>query len=74
MIHILLIEDNPNEAELFEAMLMSVRRFEFDLTRVDCLTKGIELTQNIQEIEKPFDVILLDLNLPDSSGFDTFDR
>jgi diguanylate cyclase (GGDEF)-like protein/PAS domain S-box-containing protein len=74
MIHILLIEDNPNEAELFEAMLRSERRFEFDLTHADCLIKGIEFVQNCQEDEKPFDVILLDLNLPDSSGFDTFDR
>jgi diguanylate cyclase (GGDEF)-like protein/PAS domain S-box-containing protein len=74
MIHILLIEDNSDEAELFEAMLMSVRRFDFELTRIDCLAKGIELIQNVQDGEKPFDVVLLDLNLPDSSGFDTFDR
>jgi DNA-binding response OmpR family regulator len=74
MIRILLIEDNPDEAELFGAMLKSVRRFEFDLIHENCLTKGIEYLQNNHSGKEPIDIVLLDLNLPDSSGFDTFDR
>ena len=71
---ILLIEDNLDEAELIQIMLETVRRFEADLVVKERLADGIDYLLKHREGDKSVDVVLLDLNLPDSSGFDTFDR
>jgi PAS domain S-box-containing protein len=65
VIKILLIEDNPGDADLIEEMLdrTDVR---FELKCVERLSLGIEQLQADR-----FDIILLDLGLPDSHGLDT---
>jgi len=73
-INILLIEDNPNEAELVRVFLGSVRRFSFNLTHYDSLTGGLSFLRNNDGSGGHVDVVLLDLHLPDSQGFETFTR
>lgn len=66
-IKVLLIEDNPDDARLIYEMLIGKRGGGFALETRDRLSTGLErLTQG------GVDVVLLDLSLPDSSGFDTF--
>ncbi|MCC9077162.1 response regulator [Litorilinea aerophila] len=65
--HILLIEDNPGDARLIQEYLRMAPAFPSRLTHRDRLEKALQFLQ-----ESPVDVILLDLNLPDSQGFDTF--
>lgn len=66
---ILLIEDNPADAQLLQRMLTEAKRFSFDLEQADQLSDGLHrLSSN------DFDIILLDLSLPDSKGLDTFDK
>lgn len=65
-IKILLIEDNPGDAYLLQAILEEVGAVQFDLLHVVRLSEGIQhLSQTA------FDVILLDLTLPDSHGLNT---
>ena len=64
----LLIEDNPGDARLIREML-SEAGGEFVVTAVDHLAAGLKELH-----EKPTDVLLLDLNLPDSQGLATFSR
>ena len=67
---ILLIEDNPADAKLAELYLGDGSAFFHpDLTWCSDLTKGIAAIA-----EQPFDIVLLDLSLPDSSGIETFAR
>jgi PAS domain S-box-containing protein len=68
-INVLLIEDNPGDRYLIQEYLEEIHSTNFSMTWVDSLAKAIAETQ-IGSSE--FDVILLDLTLPDSSGFDTF--
>ena len=64
---ILLVEDNEDEAELIQELFVESYRIPHLLiTHVDCLNQA----QAIVKKER-FDVILLDLSLPDSQGFDT---
>jgi len=66
-IKILLIEDNPGDARLIRELLVEEKGGAFHLECVDRLSAGIErLTSGKVE------VVLLDLGLPDSQGFDTF--
>ncbi len=66
-IDVLIIEDNPNDQLLVKRMLEKTSYTSFDIRFTDNLSAGInEANQN------KIDVILLDLNLPDSSGFETF--
>ncbi len=66
-INILLVEDNPGDARLIREMLAEIRDKNFDLKRVDRLSKGLEhLTA------EDIDIVLLDLSLPDSQGLETF--
>jgi len=68
VIKVLLIEDNPMDALLIKSMLSKSQFTTFDLDNTTQLTTGISLiTQN------SYDVILLDLYLPDSRGIDTFE-
>ena len=61
---VLLVEDNPGDALLIEAALCGTGSVR--LARADRLAKGLE-----QLSLEPFDAVLLDLDLPDSHGFDT---
>ena len=66
-IKILLIEDNPGDARLLSEILVDVHTALFELEWVDRLSKGLERLKGAQ-----FDVVLLDLNLPDGAGMKTF--
>lgn len=62
-VKILLIEDNLAEARLLEEFLLDTDAANFQLIHVQRLREGLQKLQ--QEL---FDVILLDLTLPDSQG------
>lgn len=67
-LRVLLIEDNPGDVRLVrEALFFSPSGLEFDLMHAGRLSEGLALLS-----ENRIDVVLLDLNLPDSFGFDTF--
>ena len=67
-IKILLIEDNPGDARLIqEALSMAGDASEVQWT--DRLAKGLEMLGRDR-----FDAVLLDLSLPDSRGFATFEQ
>lgn len=67
VIHTLLIEDNRIEARLAEHRLTSHSEISFEVYWADQLATGLErLSQG------GIDVVLLDLNLPDSRGLETF--
>jgi DNA-binding response OmpR family regulator len=63
---ILLVEDDSGDAELLYEMLGQVPNMQFDITHVTRLSEGEEKVR-----EEPYDIILLDLALPDSQGLDT---
>ena len=69
VVSILLVEDNPADARLIEEMLKDVPSGRFDLTHVERLADALQRVS-----ERGFDVILLDLRLPDSEGFATYER
>ncbi len=66
---ILLIEDNPGDARLIQEMLAEAEPGRFELECVDQLSAGIKRLD-----QGDIDVILLDLDLPDSHGVDTFTK
>ncbi len=65
-IQILLIEDDPDDVLLLRVALAKAENAKIKLTHADCLSNGL-----IQLAEQDYDVILLDLNLPDSHGLET---
>jgi diguanylate cyclase (GGDEF)-like protein len=66
-IELLLIEDNPEDLLLTKRMLEKIRYASFHISCADNLSTGIK-----RAVSGNIDVILLDLNLPDSSGVETF--
>jgi PAS domain S-box-containing protein/putative nucleotidyltransferase with HDIG domain len=66
-IAVLLIEDNPEDARLIQEMLTEERDVHFKLECVDRLSIGLE-----RLADNNIGLVLLDLGLPDSQGFDTF--
>ena len=66
-IKVLLIEDNPDDQILTKRMLEKTIHSSFDIVFAESLSTGIKITT-----DSPIDVILLDLDLPDSAGVDTF--
>lgn len=65
-IKVLLIEDNPADAKLVEIYLNESSMMIPEITRVMELKKGLLMME-----EQDFDIVLLDLTLPDSTGFST---
>lgn len=66
-IHILLVEDNASDARLVQEMIRDSAAFTGEITTVERLRQAQNSLQ-----EASFDIILLDLNLPDSHGYATF--
>jgi PAS domain S-box-containing protein len=66
-IKVLLVEDNPGDALLLRQVVAEIAAPRFVWVTVDQLGEALRRVR-----EEPFDVILLDLSLPDSHGFDTF--
>ena len=66
-IRVLLVEDNATDVLLIRETLAEVASVQFGLTVAERLTEGLRLLR-----ELPFDVVLLDLGLPDSQGLETF--
>src|SRR5262245_31923583 len=65
--HVLLVEDNPGDADLLRAALAEIASAPFRPTRVDRLAAALSRLG-----QEPFEAVLLDLDLPDSQGLDTF--
>lgn len=66
---IFLAEDNPGDVRLIKEYLSEVQDMSFELKVAETLTDSINQLQNSN-----FDLLLLDLNLPDSSGIETLDK
>jgi Flp pilus assembly CpaE family ATPase len=69
LINVLLIEDNPGDTRLIRELLKEATGIATGLLCADRLSTGLELLS-----KGGVDVVLLDLSLPDSKGFDTFSR
>jgi signal transduction histidine kinase len=68
-VRILLVEDSPSDAVLLQEALTEAWPGEFDFTQVECWAEAVKCLR-----QKPFEVLLLDLSLPDITGRDTFLR
>ena len=65
----LLVEDNTGDARLIQEELRDSASEQFDLSIADRLIDALNQLTAVQ-----FDVVLLDLTLPDSQGFSTFTK
>lgn len=68
-LRILLVEDNPGDARLIQRMFADENPGAFDVQQVERLAEGLALLAT-----DSFDLVLLDLSLPDSIGRQTFKR
>ena len=68
-VNVLLIEDNLADTILIREMLKESRKTEFKLYNARRLKEGLKIID-----KNPVHVLLLDLNLPDSSGIETFQK
>jgi Flp pilus assembly CpaE family ATPase len=69
LINVLLIEDNPGDTRLIRELLKEAKGVPTGLLCADRLSTGLELLS-----KGGVDVVLLDLSLPDSKGFETFSK
>lgn len=65
--HVLLIEDNPGDVRLIKEFFRAPNAQEYELFFSESLEGGRKIL-----LSEKIDIILLDLILPDSMGFDTF--
>ena len=65
-LRLLVIEDNPFDYAVLEMIFDEAGPSVVEVTHVETFAEGFDHSRN-----EPFDVILLDLNLPDSSGVST---
>ena len=69
-LRVLLVEDDPGDARLVDILLAEEdRSSSFEVTHAGRLDEALERLE-----QQAFEVILLDLSLPDSSGLETVDR
>ncbi len=67
-IRILLIEDNPGDANLLEKQLEIIEGTQYNIHLAETLSAGIKALE-----DNSFDIVLTDLSLPDSNGFETIE-
>ena len=63
---LLLVEDNPGDADLARERLSDMPDYAFEVNTVTRLSDAIDVLKL-----EPVDAVILDLNLPDSRGLDT---
>ncbi|MDA1052878.1 MAG: SpoIIE family protein phosphatase [Planctomycetota bacterium] len=68
-INVLVIEDSQLDFQLLKFQLEGTAGVRFELVHADRLAKGLRCLAR-----RRFDVVLLDLTLPDSSGIETFQK
>lgn len=68
-IRVLLVEDNPGDARLIQELLLEAKGGSFETAVATRLSEAMERLK-----ADHFQLILLDLSLPDSRGIDTFHR
>ncbi len=68
-LRILIVEDDAVDRKLLERLLAQSALGACEVQNADCLARALELVQ-----DHTFDVILLDLGLPDSQGMDSVVR
>ena len=68
-VRVLLIEDNPGDARLIVRQLDRVRDTAFEVDTADRISTGIASLHR-----EHYDLVLLDLSLPDSRGLETLDQ
>jgi len=66
-IRVLLVEDDPGQIAVIKVLLARAQGVEFQLKIADRLQTALE-----ELMAGGFDIVLLDLSLPESSGVDTF--
>ncbi|WP_089941703.1 hybrid sensor histidine kinase/response regulator [Candidatus Entotheonella palauensis] len=68
-LNVLLVEDDPGDALLLQTLLTQTESVRFDLVYATRLAEGLESLS-----KTAFDIMLLDLSLPDSVGLETIDK
>src|SRR5258705_1964154 len=68
-LRVLVIEDNLVDARLIQIMVSDAGGHAFEIERADRLSLGLQRLKS-----EKFDIVLLDLSLPDSHGLSTFAR
>ncbi len=68
-IRVLLIEDNPGDLHLLEEYFAELSNVKFKLQHVQRMVEALDFLG-----KQSYDVVLLDLGLPDSQGVETFAR
>lgn len=68
-VKVLLIEDNPADARFIKEMFKDIEKPEYKLYHAEKLVDGLKSLEN-----NSFDILLLDLTLPDSAGLETFEN
>ena len=69
MIQVLAVDDNPADIQLLIIQLEEATSMEFEVTPAGTMQEALELLPT-----GGFSVVLLDLNLPDSSGLEGIDK
>jgi diguanylate cyclase (GGDEF)-like protein len=69
IIRVLLVEDNPADARLIKEYFGELKETPFLVSDADCMAGAVD-----HVVGRHFDVILLDLSLPDSHGLETIHR
>ncbi|MEC4819991.1 MAG: ATP-binding protein [Scytonema sp. PMC 1069.18] len=81
-IHILLVEDSPSDARLLRQIFLHSGQEEWQIEHIERLSEAIDMCKSeshtisgdsalMSVYQCKFNVILLDLSLPDSTGLDT---
>ncbi len=66
-VRVLAVEDNPGDLGLIREYLYKAILGRYTISNADLVSNALRMLEN-----EAYDVILLDLNLPDSHGFETF--
>ena len=67
-IKMLILEDNPGDVDLLREMLSEVASTTYELQHADRVETALARLE-----EEVFDIVVIDLSLPDSSGLETLD-